>query len=132
MKNKNETKPENLWIGRDRDTGQLWLYDPFISEDRYSGSEFVDLFKIENDYGFEKCSYAGSPGELKKINRQEYRKKLDAIKDENIRKVMIDAYLKWFRYQDYYGNSSPIDSGPGFSDALSDRIYINPRFNSDS
>lgn len=133
MTGRKETKPENLWVGEDKHAGQLWLYDPVVSEDRalYLNGDVVDLFRIE-DYGLKSGQSVAPPGRLQPVDRVEYRKKLRTIKDENRRKHMIDAYLKWLRYQEFYGDSSPITDGPGFSDALSDRAYIVPTFNSDS
>lgn len=82
----------NIWVGIDKRTGQLWVYEKTL--DRNDPDEVL-LFRIDRHESGFRTTYSDELGAYVLVDRADYRKRLKTA-DENTRAVCVSTY-EWFK-----------------------------------
>lgn len=127
------TNEDRLWVGEDKETSQLWLYDE--NHQQTFGCDLVKEVRL-----FTPTSGIFAHGNLIAVNRAEHRAKVRTVKDSDRRAEAISAYVRWLRIQGFDGieGSASSASHSNILDmqwaggAQPDRLYNDPLLYSDS
>ncbi len=82
----------NIWVGIDKETGQLWVYEKTLDR---NDPEEVLLFRLDRHESGFSTTYSDELGAYVLVDRSNYRKRLKTV-DENTRSDCIATY-EWFK-----------------------------------
>jgi len=82
----------NIWVGADKLTGQIWVYERIEDE---GDPDKVTLFRLDNHDNEYETTYSDELGAYVTVNRVDFRKKLRTV-DEETRTKCIETY-EWFK-----------------------------------